>query len=614
MIAKAVKGKGFRGALEYDLGKEQGRVLGTNMNGSDARELAAEFGEIRKLRPGLSKAVLHVSLSAAPGDHLTDDQWREIGQRYLAGMDLASNQYLITRHTDTEHEHIHLLANRIRFDGTVTSDSHDYRRHEVLMRGIERDFDLQHVHSSAEAERRAATKGEIEEGIRTGIPSTKQRLQQLCDAASKRCGSFTEYAARLDAVGVELLPVTQLDGAKLSGLSYRLDGVVMKGSDLGKRYSPAGLAKRGVTYDKERDLETVGRSIERGQAGRTGTADRDGTPGQNRERGGAGVDAGTPGAGDGRADGRNAPDAGHDRPAKPGAGRPVQEPGRDGGEGMAGRGGAGAAGGRPPEPRGPADGVAPLPPGVGNGLGDSGPRERILALAGPAHGAEPAGRASGRRLPATRDRSLEAVERQIEAMGVGRFEVLLRDAASGKTTKRQWSKAELLQNVAWLKRMNARGNDVHVRPAGEHGLVLLDGLKAENLAAMRSKGFEPAVTVETRRGHFQAWVKLSERPLPEQVRELAAAGLANALGDSPAPADRNRFGRLAGFTNHDVAPLIGVQRPYVLAHEGQGMAASGAQAYLERIGQTLKTLAKERVRNKESERQLQRDRARSRGR
>jgi hypothetical protein len=66
MIAKAVKGTGFRGALEYDLGKEHGRVIDTNMEGSDPRELAAEFGEIRKLRPGLGKAVLHVSLSAAP--------------------------------------------------------------------------------------------------------------------------------------------------------------------------------------------------------------------------------------------------------------------------------------------------------------------------------------------------------------------------------------------------------------------------------------------------------------------------------------------------------------------------------------------------------------------
>ena len=171
MIAKAVKGKGFRGALEYDLTKEQGRVIDKNMAGENPRELAAEFGEIRKLRPNLGKAVLHVSLSAAPGEKLTDEQWREIGKRYMDGMGLEKNQFVITRHNDTEHEHIHILANRIRFDGSVTSDSQDYKRQEAIMRELERDYGLQRVAPSIEAERKAPTKGEIEGGIRTGQPS-----------------------------------------------------------------------------------------------------------------------------------------------------------------------------------------------------------------------------------------------------------------------------------------------------------------------------------------------------------------------------------------------------------------------------------------------------------
>ena len=33
MIAKAIKGRGFRGVLAYDLGKEQARVIDTNMTG-----------------------------------------------------------------------------------------------------------------------------------------------------------------------------------------------------------------------------------------------------------------------------------------------------------------------------------------------------------------------------------------------------------------------------------------------------------------------------------------------------------------------------------------------------------------------------------------------------
>ena len=86
MIAKMSKGRGFRGALNYDITKEGGRIISTNMAGKNPRELAAEFGEIRKLRPNLGKAVMHVSLSAALGEKLTDEKWQGIGQRYLRGM------------------------------------------------------------------------------------------------------------------------------------------------------------------------------------------------------------------------------------------------------------------------------------------------------------------------------------------------------------------------------------------------------------------------------------------------------------------------------------------------------------------------------------------------
>jgi hypothetical protein len=101
MIAKAVKGTGFRGVLQYDLEKDRSQIIDTNMEGRTPRELAAEFGEIRKLRLGLGKAVLHVSLSAAPGEHLDDAQWTQIAQRYLIGMGLDQNQYVATRHVDS---------------------------------------------------------------------------------------------------------------------------------------------------------------------------------------------------------------------------------------------------------------------------------------------------------------------------------------------------------------------------------------------------------------------------------------------------------------------------------------------------------------------------------
>jgi hypothetical protein len=612
MIAKAVKGTGFRGALEYDLGKEHGRMIDTNMNGDDPRELAAEFGEIRKLRPALNKAVLHVSLSAAPGERLTDEQWRAIGQHYLQGMGLNHNQYVITRHNDTEHEHIHLLANRIQFDAAVTSDSHDYRRQEVLMREIERNLGLQPVQPSVEAERRAATKGELEEGLRTGRPSTRQQLQQLCDGAIERCGSFTEYAARLEAAGVELLPVTQLAGKKLSGLSYRLDGVTMKGSDLGKRYSPAGLAKHGVNYDKERDLEAVGRCIERSQAGEPGEADRAREADEARERGAAGDDARAPGAGNGRADRRDAPDIERDRPAEPGAGREVPGADRGGSQGLDGRGRADARRRGEPGPGRAPDGMDPLPPGVDDRADYSDSRERILALAGAAVRNQPARPQSGSGLPAARDRSREAVERQIGAMGVAHFEVLVRDQASRQELKREWTKPELMKGIAWLKYMNARGSEVFVRPAGQHGLVLIDALNAENLATMRRTGFEPAVVVESNPGTYQAWVALSARPVADHIRQLAAKGLTRSCGGVSPDSAAHGFGRLAGFTFDDDNHLPALKRCFVLAHEGLSTMAANGEKLVAHIESTLRALEVERDRKRTTAQQKGKDLGRSR--
>lgn len=588
MIAKAVKGKGFRGALEYDLTKEGGQVLDTNMAGENPRELAAEFGEIRKLRPNLGKAVLHVSLSAAPGEKLTDEHWREIGKRYMDGMGLEKNQFVITRHTDTEHEHIHILANRIRFDGSVTSDSQDYKRQEAIMRELERDYGLQRVAPSSEAERKAPTKGEIEGGIRTGQPSARQQLQQLADAAAKDGGSFTAYQERLEAAGVELVPVVQLEGAKLSGLSYRLDGVTMKGSDLGKGYSAAGLAKRGVTYEQDRDFAAVRSSIERDARRAFGDADRELEAGQAPERGRPVRDAGAVGAGAGRTDGRDPADAGRDRPQESGAGRDVQAPAIGISDGLQGSRSGSEPSRRQPEPSRPADGVEALRPSPVDRAGYSGARERVLALAGTADRAESTGRESGSRPPeARRDRSLEAIQRQITALGVPRFEVGIREAKTGQMMNREWSRAEVEQSAAWLKRMNAKGNDVYIRPAGEHGLVLVDDLTADKLSSMAKDGFISAATIETSPSNYQVWVKLSDKPLSAEVRCIAAQGLAKHYGGDMNSADSKHYGRLAGFTNQKPKHTRDGRQPYVLAHDCPGKAATAAPAYLERIEQGL---------------------------
>ncbi|WP_235922856.1 DNA-primase RepB domain-containing protein [Rugamonas aquatica] len=167
-------------------------------------------------------------------------------------------------------------------------------------------------------------------------------------------------------------------------------------------------------------------------------------------------------------------------------------------------------------------------------------------------------------------------------MGVDHFVVTLVDAKQGKQEERRWRKAEVIKSVAWLKRMNARGYDVWIRPDGEHGLVLLGGLKKDDLRTLRERGFAPATVVETGRDEYQAWVKLSQRPLDAPLRGRAAEGLAQGLGRHGAKAISRTDGRLAGFTNQQVQRRR-EQHPYVLVEECGGRLAPSAATYLTRL-------------------------------
>ena len=157
MIVNQKKNASFRSTLEYVLGKEKSTLIDTNMGGETPRQLAAEFAAARRHRPNLKRACGHIIISIPHRstdhlkgeyhEHLDDSEYGALARRWLKGMEflgegLSCSQYLIARHHDTLHEHIHIIASRIRMDGSVVSDSWDYRRSEVIVRQLEKEFNL----------------------------------------------------------------------------------------------------------------------------------------------------------------------------------------------------------------------------------------------------------------------------------------------------------------------------------------------------------------------------------------------------------------------------------------------------------------------------------------
>ncbi|MCC3407963.1 MAG: relaxase/mobilization nuclease domain-containing protein [Microcoleus sp. PH2017_10_PVI_O_A] len=258
MIGKQIKGTGFRGCLNYVLGKKDATLIGGTMCGQTPEELAAEFGIARQLRPNLKVAVFHATLSVDSTEKLEDSEendqrWLTIAANYMKAMEFDNNQYAVVKHSDTEHDHIHIVASRICLDGGVVDDSWDYYKSQETIRQLERNYSLETVTPSWETDKRAQTTGEHRQLKSKGNKSIRVQLQDLIDEVTQDNPSMPEFVERLQQQAVEV-QVGLTQNGFTQGISYNLDGVALSGTQLGKAYTFSGLQKhRGVSYDKGRD-------------------------------------------------------------------------------------------------------------------------------------------------------------------------------------------------------------------------------------------------------------------------------------------------------------------------------------------------------------------------
>jgi len=254
MIAKQIKGSGFRGVLDYNL--EKGKVIDSNMAGENARDLSKEFRVSRMLKPNLKKAVYHTSLAVSKDEReITDNEFKEIANLYLSKMGFIDNQFIIFRHYDTEHPHIHIVASRIKLSGDIVSDSNDYRRSELVVREIEKKYNLLQL-KEVNQNSKSLTKNEIEHSLRTGAPISKIVLQNKLNQIMKRKVSPPDMIKELNLIGANVKFNISKSTKNISGISFEYAGILFKGSSLGKKYSWNNI-KDNIDYDKNRDSKII---------------------------------------------------------------------------------------------------------------------------------------------------------------------------------------------------------------------------------------------------------------------------------------------------------------------------------------------------------------------
>lgn len=147
MIGKIVTGRSFGGAVRYLLGKEQGKAYILTSDGVELTSRQALIGSFefqRRARPDVERVVGHISLSFHPDDapRMSDQLMIDLAREYMQRMEITNTQYLVIRHTDTKHPHLHILYNRVRYDTTLVPDRNERLRNMRICKELKQEYGL----------------------------------------------------------------------------------------------------------------------------------------------------------------------------------------------------------------------------------------------------------------------------------------------------------------------------------------------------------------------------------------------------------------------------------------------------------------------------------------
>jgi len=286
VIQKIITGRGFRGVLDYvfkesaELKHEGARIVGGNMGGTNPRELAHEFGMVRRLNHDLARPVHHCPLSLSPGERLTDAQWGAFARDYMERMGFGNAPYVVVTHAEN---HVHIVASRIDKDGKTVSDRNDRPRSNRVVHELEQAYGLRHAIDPARLDRRPrpqVSRDEVGLAERTGeIPPKLLLAARINEAINRSDGTREGFDRSLRALGVEAHWNIASTG-RVSGASFALADYhgamqpIVKGSQIGKDYSWMRLQGRLEERAHGQDGRAVDAGDRRDPAGDAGPGGR----------------------------------------------------------------------------------------------------------------------------------------------------------------------------------------------------------------------------------------------------------------------------------------------------------------------------------------------------
>ena len=247
MIAKIVQGRGFKGVINYVLDKDKARLLyadGVRLKDKDS--IIHSFITQSNANPNITKPVAHISLdfSAQDKERLTDKVMVGIALEYLDKMGYKNTQFIIARHHDTDHPHIHLVINRIDNNAKRISDKNEKFRNTKVCMELTKKYGLYIAKGKENVKRQRLKEPD----------KTKYEIYDALKVLVSKCGNWQELIIGLKRQGITADLRRNGNTDKIQGIRFGKGDYSFNGSQIDRSCSYSNIDYQLKQNDKAQNI------------------------------------------------------------------------------------------------------------------------------------------------------------------------------------------------------------------------------------------------------------------------------------------------------------------------------------------------------------------------
>jgi len=187
MVAKITIGKSIRGIVNYNENKvkqSQAQCIAANRYGVEQEDLSfhQKLNRLENLQEKNGRVKtnsIHISLNFDPSEKLTQQQLAEITGRYMDRIGFGDQPYLVYRHEDAGHPHVHIITTNVQENGKAISLHNIGReRSEPARKELELEYGLVQAESRSQKQAQGLKPFPIEK-LQYGQTETKRAITNI---------------------------------------------------------------------------------------------------------------------------------------------------------------------------------------------------------------------------------------------------------------------------------------------------------------------------------------------------------------------------------------------------------------------------------------------------